>query len=284
MYSHEKAMLRKVATTLVYLPTIFFMERTSRVLSVRTRTFWGDKMNALLPEGLSMNVALFGYTEPGLSRVIVSLLKRGMTFIDIGAHYGYFTMLASRLVGEEGRVDSFEPTPGSFRMLLRNIRDRRNVRPNNAACSSKNGRMVLHDFGIRYSAFNSLTEPRFGRLPTGSEKEVSSIRLDDYVARNKIEPDFVKIDVESSEFDVLKGMEHVISSFHPVISVEVGDYVRGATRSRATLVHLLKRGYVAYEPRNGRLSRHRVRRTYSFGNIILLPNRSESRHRRNRGD
>lgn len=272
MYGRAGAKLHKIATTFFYLPIIFLLERISRILPVQTGTFWGDRMNALLPEGLSLNVVLFGYTERDLSSALVSLLKNGMTFIDVGAHYGYFTMLASSLVGAEGGVYSFEPTPSSFGMLLRNIQNRKNVHPNKAACFSRSGKMALQDFGTRYSAYNTLAESRLGIVPTGKKTEVTAIRLDDYVAKQKIKPDFVKIDAETSEFEVLKGMERVISTFHPVISVEVGDYVKGAPRSSEVLEFLLKKGYVAYEHKDGKWNRHSVRKTYTFGTIILSPN------------
>ena len=53
----------------------------------------------------------YGFFGEGLTRMLLSHLKPEMTFIDVGAQLGYFTLLASWLVGESGHVHSFEPTP-----------------------------------------------------------------------------------------------------------------------------------------------------------------------------
>jgi len=53
----------------------------------------------------------YGFFEEGLTRAIIEKLRPGDTFVDIGAHVGYYTILASLLVGAEGHVVAFEPTP-----------------------------------------------------------------------------------------------------------------------------------------------------------------------------
>jgi FkbM family methyltransferase len=62
-----------------------------------------------------------GKYEHETTRTIESLLDPGMTFVDAGAHIGYYTMLAAKLVGPEGHVYSFEPVPGTNAMLRENV-------------------------------------------------------------------------------------------------------------------------------------------------------------------
>ncbi len=59
--------------------------------------------------------------EPSLTKTLTGLIKPKMTVVDVGANFGYFTLLAASLVGPEGRVFSFEPNPSTFEILRRNI-------------------------------------------------------------------------------------------------------------------------------------------------------------------
>jgi len=58
--------------------------------------------------------------EPGVDRVLREKLKKGDTFIDIGAHIGYYSILARNIVGESGKVIAFEPNPESYKLLKKN--------------------------------------------------------------------------------------------------------------------------------------------------------------------
>ena len=83
----------------------------------KVRTFWGDVMTVVLPECVSQGIARESYYEPLETVVLMQLVAPGSVFFDIGAHMGYFTLLASRLVGETGRVHAFEPTPQTYSVL-----------------------------------------------------------------------------------------------------------------------------------------------------------------------
>lgn len=62
-----------------------------------------------------------GLYEPSVARLFENILGEGMTMVDLGANIGYYTLLASRLVGRSGRVYAFEPDPENHQYLLRNI-------------------------------------------------------------------------------------------------------------------------------------------------------------------
>ena len=77
----------------------------------------------LNPEDRVMTPAMvrFGLWEPRETALIRGQLGPGDTFIDVGANFGYYTVIASKLVGEPGQVTAFEPDPVSFRLLGRNV-------------------------------------------------------------------------------------------------------------------------------------------------------------------
>ena len=82
----------------------------------------GDDLEILAPKGGAGALIYYqGYSEPETARVLKKLLKPGMTFWDVGAHIGEYSLLAARCVGAGGHVDAFEPQPAMFAFLQRNV-------------------------------------------------------------------------------------------------------------------------------------------------------------------
>ena len=273
MYGPESkvVMFEKIASAPLYALPMLITSVRRRFLPVTTRTFWGERMTVVIPEGGSMSIINTGFIEPELTKWILRYVKGGMTVLDIGAHYGYFTMLASHLVGPQGQVHAFEPTPSTFSILELNARRLSNVFTNHVACFSRNGSMLLSDFGHRYSGFNTLVKSRMGGLSVARRIKVQTQKLDDYVEAKDIKPNFVKIDAESTESDVLEGMSEVIQRHRPMISLEVGDFVASGIPSKDLISGLLDKGYHAYESRNDIMREHKVREKYGYENILFVP-------------
>lgn len=247
---------------------------TGRTFRVPGRLFWRDRMTLRLPELLSCHLFVYGYFEEGLTRILLSELRPSDVLYDIGAHYGYFTRLGARLVGPEGSVHSFEPTPSTFAMLRSNTEDLPTVSVNNAAVSDAAGEVRLHDFGPALSTFNTMFDDPL--LPAGvealpeTERVVPAVSLDEY-AEQAGAPDFVKIDAERAELQILQGMEGILRERRPKITVEVGRDSPGAPSSRSVLDHIVARGYRPLEHRGGEIRAHTLQETYEYANILLVP-------------
>jgi len=243
---------------------------------IKAKTFWNEKMYVVIPEVVSLDIYQHGFYEEGLTRMILEYLTAGMVFFDIGAHFGYFTLLGSAIVSNSGQVHSFEPIPHTFDILKKNVASRCNVFLNNCAVYNKKEAVLINDYGIKYSAFNSLYNARLSqnimsRVKTKKYK-VRSISIDTYVESTGVVPDFVKIDAESSEYEILLGMQKTIKMYHPMISVEVGDMaVDGASTSSALINFLINKGYQPYEYDRGRILTHTLKRTqYRYDNLLFM--------------
>ena len=239
------------------------------------RLFTGQRPRVLLPEIVALDLYRHGCIEPELTAVLLDALRPGMAFADVGAQYGYYSLLAHATVGRGGRVFAFEPSRRTFRFLRRNLAGLSGVRAEEAAASNSSGRRLLHDFGGRHSALNSLfTQPRTPveeRAGLRSENyEVRCVTLDDYFSEVGGHPDVVKIDTESSELDVLRGMEQLLRHRSPLITLEVGDYqVTGSPPSRECVDFLESFGYRGFEVGRGGLVPHRRRDHYLYGNLCF---------------
>ena len=240
-------------------------------------TFWGGKMVVVLPEQVSLTIYRYKFLEYDLSRAFLDYLKPGMTFFDVGAHFGYFTCLASHLVGPTGQVHSFEPTRSTFEILGENAASRPNVKINNVAAYSKPTTIQFNDYGIAYSAFNSLAGARLDENQRAKLKpniyDVKAITIDDYVRQTGAKPAAMKIDAESAEYDILLGMDRVLTEIKPAISIEVGDYaIDGVTESSKVVQYLMSKGYQPHEWRDGALRHHEAKSNYEYANLLFLPN------------
>jgi FkbM family methyltransferase len=142
--------------------------------------------------------------------------KGGDIVVDVGAHMGRYTIIASKRVGQNGKVIAIEPHPSNFGVLERNIKlnGLTNVIPLNYALYSKETKIKLYLPGGEsgYSLFNTIT---LNRAKT-EEKfvEVDAHTLDNLLQQNGIkqeEVNWIKIDVEGAEFEVLKGAHSILS-------------------------------------------------------------------------
>jgi FkbM family methyltransferase len=246
---------------------------TGRSFRVRAETFWGGRMIVRLPEELSEQILTYHFFDPQLSAIFLEKVRSAMKVLDVGAHYGYFSLLASELVGSSGEVHSFEPTPASFELLAANVAGRANITINRVAVWREPTELEMSDLGPKMSLYNSVFAPRLERTSTSARKiEVPAVSVDHYVRERDLRPDLVKIDAESSELQVIEGMLETIRRYSPLITVEVGDMdVPGAPNSRSLVDRLTHLGYKPLEYSNGRLGPHAPRRRYCYANLLFAP-------------
>lgn len=160
------------------------------------------------PEGL----------EPGTRRVLTRLLQPGMVFVDVGAHVGTLTVAGARRVGPTGKVFAFEPTPATFELLERTL-DLNGLKwatARRVACGCRREQRTLY-LGpvLGHSSLFPLHEgydasSAESMIASESSVDVEVVPLDDFFHPGE-RVDFVKIDVEGAEIEVLTGMRRVIA-------------------------------------------------------------------------
>jgi FkbM family methyltransferase len=151
-----------------------------------------------------------GSYESHKQSVFEKYICPGNIVYDIGAHAGYYTLLASTLVGPYGKVFAFEPLPRNIYFLKEHLRINqvKNVQVIESAVSDQSG-------SARFLVDNSTFA---GHLATNGEIEVNKVRLDDLWAQEKLPlPNVVKLDVEGAEFAVLAGGYRLFQAARPVI-------------------------------------------------------------------
>lgn len=137
-------------------------------------------------------------------------VRPGFVVFDIGAHVGYYTLLASRLVGAEGTVIAFEPLPRNLRYLKQHLEMNKasNVRLIEAAVTRSTGT----------ARFEQRPSHAMGGLSMQGDLTVATVSIDELCAKAGIpRPDVIKMDIEGGEADALLGMRAVLEQSKPTI-------------------------------------------------------------------
>ena len=135
-----------------------------------------------------------------------SFLRKGDTFLDIGAHCGLFSALASQIIGENGRVLAFEPNPDILPFLVANT-ERDKVDVHAMALSDASGEATLWQGGSSDTALSSIAY----ELSNAKHSTVKTQTLDDFLATNDIgQVALAKVDVEGSELKLFRGAKQTL--------------------------------------------------------------------------
>ena len=193
-----------------------------------------------------------GLWIPSGWKVFLALaLYPGDTFFDVGANIGLVTQAASWLVGRQGRVHSFEPSPSVAHCLRRRTEflGLKNVVINEFALGAEPGSATLYEYSEHHGGASSLRPATKRGYDQPSETGVKVRVLDDYIKENEVNSArMLKIDVEGSEVDVLYGSRNVINTHRPVLFVEISRETSAAFgRSVSELLRIIESlGYTMF--------------------------------------
>jgi FkbM family methyltransferase len=167
-----------------------------------------------LRDALMREACLTGRYEPQETAILQQLLRPGMTFVDVGANWGYFTLVGAHLVGAAGRVIAVEADPRACRTVQANLN--RNAHTHvvlhNAAAADAAGRLALHEYEPRAGESGNFGVGRASNPAGGRMFEIASCRLDDLLDDDRVERiDLLKMDIEGGEASALVGLDRRLS-------------------------------------------------------------------------
>jgi FkbM family methyltransferase len=189
---------------------------------------------------IQQTILLEGMWDPTLTRFIESTLKPGDMFIDVGAHVGYFTLLAGRQVGPAGTVLSIEPNLVALEQLRQNVEHSHlgNVHVAHTACGDSYDPVRLY---LHTDSNSSMASLSAANATSGAAVDVACTTLDDLCQERGLpRAHLVKIDVEGAELSVLRGMERILREVRPVIVLELEPHLlEGFGATTASILTLL---------------------------------------------
>jgi FkbM family methyltransferase len=199
-------------------------------------------------------------------------VKSGWTVIDVGANIGYYSLLIGRWVGPKGLVHAFEPQPAIFKQLCRHlILNKTNwIKPHQQALGDT----------IEQRFMTSIPEWNYGMQRIATEKDigvnqVEITTLDEFVKYEQLNRiDLIKVDIEGYEFKFLKGAEHSLNKFKPLLFIELNPdaLIAQGSNMDQLLKFLVQSGYVLYQfNRTNLIPLKNVPDSGKFLNIVARP-------------
>lgn len=218
-------------------------------IPLKSKTFWGEKINILNFEQDIYFCGLIGHeSELRLTKFLIKNITDNSVFFDIGAHHGFYSMLANQLISS-GSIHSFEPSPFHFSILEKNTNKHERTKANNTAIHNENGNFVLQESNKGTSTMNDdfLKNSQLTHKEQYKKTEIQTITLDDYCNKKNLKPNIIKLDVEGNEFNSLSGGKSTLERIQPVIIIEIVPF-QELDRNYTEAISLLKRlGYTPFK-------------------------------------
>jgi len=228
----------------------------------------GNKLY-LIPSASGVELSLFLYRqhEKAKTRQFNQLIKKGMTVLDLGAHIGYYTLLAAKLVGPEGKVFAFEAAPENFYFLKRNVElnQYHNINLIQKAVSDKTGEATFY---LDSESWGHSLAPL---VKSKKSITVSTISLDDFL-QDDIVVDFVKINIEGAEGRAINGMNRLLrkgNTKYIMVDFHLNELETQGSSFKGTWDDLTTLGFLFYDMRGNKT------RLVSFEEAVYLAGKRE---------
>lgn len=247
------AAILTVAAILLLFPLLIVRFWLRGPLKMRGHIPGNGTMHCELPDVVQFYVFLFGIWEPDISAFVQRRLTDGGTFCDVGSHVGYYALLASKQVGNNGQIVAVEASPSVFRQLQKNIcvNDVTNVRAVNVAAAAEPGLMNVH-LGPAWNLGWTTTRSE-RKLPL--ECQVPALPLPEILTpaeRRSLR--LIKVDVEGTERELFAGLVTLLAHAPPdaevVIELSPRWWKESPMTVEQTLQPFFELGYHVYLLKN----------------------------------
>jgi FkbM family methyltransferase len=213
----------------------------------KAKLFFGEEMTVLLPAGTDLYLlgAKAHDSELRLAAYLINTIEPGDLIVDIGAHFGFFSILSAYLTENKGKVIAIEPSSETVRLLKQNTNRWKQIEIKQLAVGESDGEIAFYEFPLLYSEYNSYQTSQYStqnwfkalkskpvnvQLATLDSLKLSDVRL-------------IKIDAEGSEDKVISGAHFLLTEQQPIVIME---YLTGANHGnshREALDLMLNMGY-----------------------------------------
>ena len=213
-----------------YFFGIFFREFiykfSRKPIVTQAHLFTNQDLQIAIPSAIDLYI--FGIkthaSEISLAKFIIKNLNKGDHFLDIGAHYGFFSLLATQLVGSKGKILAFEPSTATYNLLAKNTAPYPQISALNQCVSNNNEALTFYEFPTLFSEYNSIEKGQYEHegwyqrfKPTQTVKMATYI---DELVNTEFMPQMIKIDVEGAEIKVIQGGLNYFKESSPIVIME----------------------------------------------------------------
>jgi FkbM family methyltransferase len=213
-----------------------------------------DGVNYLLDIHDYQNWLIYFYSESDSSFWALTYLKKGDIVLDIGGNIGQTALMMAKKLGNTGSIYSFEPYPVTFQQLEKNLSLNgvisNKIQAVNTALGERPGKMMMYQDCVTNSGANRMVPQAMATTNGNDQVSVPVSTIDIFVQQESLDIiDFIKIDVEGFEMQVLQGGAHTLADLKPRLFIELDDNnLKKQGSSAAELCRYLQSlGYTIYE-------------------------------------
>lgn len=217
--------IKILAARIPYFFTIIFLGKKPRII-----TRGGIKYEADLSEGIDFSLFLFGKYQEHVTKNSIVKIPKDAVIIDVGANMGTMSLQFAK-IATEGKVYSFEPTHYSIARLKRNLELNPDLASRIEVIQSFVSSSITQNADIKaFASWKVSGEKTEGMHPlhmgvAKSTEGVGSTTLDEFAkSRNLAKIDYIKIDTDGHEYEVLEGAKETIRRYRPYVIFEAGMY------------------------------------------------------------
>ena len=203
-YSVITLILKRIFVEYIPLKVMFIFSKGGKII----KKVQGSKMILDLNDiGISRELAIYGVHEKNSTGEVKKIITQGMRILEVGANIGYYALLETSLAGSDGHLYAMEPSPYNFDLLTNNLKlnGLKNYDLYKVAAGSQEGKAKF-----LLSGRSNLSTFIEREDLTGEEVDVEVVKLDNFLQGKKV--DFIRMDVEGYELEILKGAEMSLSS------------------------------------------------------------------------
>ncbi len=222
--------------------------------NVKADTLFGSRVLVNARDIVGRYIYYFGIWEPNLTNWVSERLLPGDVFIDVGANVGYYSLLASKLVGQDGTVIAIEPLPEIFGMLTQNLElnHAQNVRALNAAAWGEEALVDIFTWPNCPPGVTSLSVSWADKWKLERHGRASAMPLSALLRAHEAQAArLIKIDVEGSECQVISGMKSILdvsrTDLELIIEVHPSILEPRDCAWRDSLDFLVSHGFYSYQ-------------------------------------
>lgn len=255
--------------------------------TVTVTDFDGDlSMDLQLSEHMQRRIFWMGYYSETIASLLNTLLKPGMTVLDVGANIGEISLLAAKRVGAQGQVFAFEPIDVIARQLAHHVQINRlnqvSIESLALGDAVENDQPIYASCGQEVDDENNGLGSLYGGEGETLLQRIQMTTLDTWLQAHPVieRIDLIKIDIEGAELACLRGARQCLQRFRPNIIVEIQDFsaARAGYQPADILDFLSGFGYTFHRiGTHGALTPLTSANLSDFQNVLCTPHDAKAR-------
>jgi FkbM family methyltransferase len=270
---NRAARFKKHPLKALYFYTLVALNRfTPLLLPIKARTLWGHHLYAYETSAIG-SMHFLGFYDREITLFLLQYFKEPGDILDVGANIGVYTSLFTQIAKSDAKIVAFEPTPSTYTVLHNNVGHLPQVETTQLALSDHAGTITFFDYGLRHGVFNSTTaQPLDFLRHQGKEINVPTTTLDVWCSEHAVRPSLIKLDTEGTEASILTHSSQVLTTYQPVILLEVGGGEAWSKNNNDSLDILTTHQYQFFTVSDrGELVPHTRQASYQYTNLVCIP-------------